>query len=169
MAKHHSSPDFSRLPNFLHRFQSKYLIGKRKIRLRKFTPKILFHTVLELVAGTNKEGYLNALLKSFDFKGSSEGTAPPSKGSLSKMRARISFKFFRDYFLKLIRRYEPYRLTFRGLRIYAGDGFELSLPRTKQILKAGFVGRAVSRYRDMYYPRMYLFHCYDVLSGAPRL
>lgn len=168
MAKHHSSPDFSRLPNFPKRFQSKYLIGKRTTRLRKFTPKSFFHTLLELVSGTNKEGYLHALLKSFDFEGQKGKILPPRKGSLSKKRARISFKFFRDYFFKLINQFEPYRLTFQGLRIYAGDGFELSLPRTKQILKAGFRGRSTSRYRETYYPRMYLFHCYDVLSGVTK-
>lgn len=99
MVKHHSSPDFSKLPNFPKTFQSKYLIGKRKTRIRKFTPKTLFHTLVELVAGTNKDGYVAALLKSFDFVGKKGPKAPPSKGSLSKIRARISYKFFRDFFL----------------------------------------------------------------------
>jgi hypothetical protein len=99
MAKHRSNTDFSRLPNFPRTFQSKYLIGKRKTRTRKFTPAILFHTLLELVAGTNKEGYVSALLKSFDFTGKNKNDAPATKGALCKIRARISFKFFRDFFL----------------------------------------------------------------------
>jgi hypothetical protein len=99
MAKHHSSPDLSRLPNFPQSFQSKYLIGKRKSRVRKFTPAILFHTLLELVSGTNREGYVSALLKSFDFNGRGRVDAPATKGSLSKIRARISHKFFMDFFL----------------------------------------------------------------------
>jgi hypothetical protein len=168
MAKHHSSPDFSRLPNFPKTFQSKYLIGKRKTRIRKFTPRILFRTLLELVAGTNRDGYVTALLKSFDFTKKKRFGVPPSKGSLSKVRARISYKFFRDFFFKLISQFEPDRLTFRGLRIYAIDGFEVSLPRTKEILKRHFRGRALSDHREMYYPRMYLGHCYDVLSGVTK-
>jgi hypothetical protein len=99
MAKHHSSTDLSRLPNFPRSFQSKYLIGKRKTRIRKFTPAILFHTLLELVSGTNKEGYVGALLKSFDFTSKNSVDAPATKGSLSKIRARVSHKFFRDFFL----------------------------------------------------------------------
>ena len=48
------------------------------------------------------------------------------------------------------------------------DGFEVSLPRSKGILKAHFYGRALSDHREMYYPRMYLTHCYDVLSGVSK-
>jgi hypothetical protein len=98
MAKHHSSPDFAKLPNFPKAFQSKYLIGRRKSRVRKFSPRLLFLTVLQLVSGTNKEGYTHALLKSFDFGGKKGLLQVPSKGSLSKMRARVSFKFFRNFF-----------------------------------------------------------------------
>jgi hypothetical protein len=166
MAKHHSCTDFSKLPNFSKTFQSKSLIGKRKTRSRKFTPKLLFHTVLELVAGTNKEGFASALLKSFDFRGKKGTSVPPTKGALSKIRARISFKFFRDHLFRLLLRFEPYRLMFQGLRIYAIDGFELTLPRSKGVLKANFCGRALSDNRETYYPRMYLTHCYDVLSGV---
>src|SRR5690349_8091655 len=107
MAKHHSSTDFPKLPNFPRTFHSKYLIGKRKTRIKKFTPKILFHTLLELVAGTNKDGYVAALLKSFDFVGKRGFKTPPSKGSLSKIRARISYKFFRTFFLSLFRNWSP--------------------------------------------------------------
>lgn len=71
-------------------------------------------------------------------------------------------------FFKLISRFDPYRRTFQGLRIYAIDGFEVSLPRSKWILKAHFRGRALSDHREMYYPRMYLTHCYDVLSGVSK-
>ena len=113
MAKHHSSPDFSRLPNFPQSFQSKYLIGKRKTRTRKFTPAILFHTLLELVAGTNKEGYVGALLKSFDFTGKGRIDAPATKGALSKVRSRVSFKFFRDFFLDLSYALSPLGLSFK--------------------------------------------------------
>lgn len=98
MPKHHSSPDFSKLPNFPQSFQSKYLIGKRKSRVREFTPRLLFLTLSQLVSGTNKEGYTHALLKSFGMGGKSGLRLPPTKGSLSKIRARVSFKFFRNFF-----------------------------------------------------------------------
>jgi hypothetical protein len=51
-----------------------------------------------------------------------------------------------------------------NLRVYAIDGIQLLLPRSKDILKHGYTGRAVSRYRDTYYPRMYLTAQYDVLN-----
>ena len=168
MSQVHGASWFSRLPNFPRSFQSKYLIGSRKSRTRQLNPKLLFQTMLELVAGTNGEGYLHALSKSFGFPSKSSALKIPTKSALCQRRARVSYKFFRDLFLKLIDRFEPYRKSFRGFRIYAIDGLELTLPRTQSVLKSKFRGRAVSSNREMYYPRMYLTHCYDVLSGTTK-
>lgn len=84
------------------------------------------------------------------------------------MRARVSFRFFADAFRKLLDRVEPHRRTFRGYRLYAMDGLELVLPREKDILDHGCVGRAVGQYRETHYPRMYVLHCYDVLSEVTK-
>lgn len=54
------------------------------------------------------------------------------------------------------------------MKIYAVDGLELHLPRTKDLKKRGYRGRAVSHYLDTYGLRMYLCHAYDVLSGVTK-
>ena len=54
------------------------------------------------------------------------------------------------------------------MKIYACDGWQVHLPRTDDIVNAGYSGRAVSKYRESYYPRMYLVHAYDVLSGVTK-
>lgn len=51
-----------------------------------------------------------------------------------------------------------------GLRIYAIDGQQLTLPRSKDIVAHGFNGRAVSHYRESWYPKGFLTHAYDVLG-----
>jgi hypothetical protein len=84
------------------------------------------------------------------------------------MRSRVSFRFFADAFKKLIGRAEVHRRTFRGYRLYGMDGLELVLPREKDILAHGCVGKAVGQYRETHYPRMYVLHCYDVLSEVTK-
>ena len=70
--------------------------------------------------------------------------------------------------LSLLQQLDASRLSFKGLRIYAMDGLQLILPRTEEIAKHGFNGRAVSRYRESYMPRGYFTHCYDVLTGITK-
>jgi hypothetical protein len=132
-------------------------------RHRKFSPLLFFHTIIELISGTNNEGYHHALIKAFI-----RPSLSPCKAALSKIRARISFEFFKDILVKLLSDYEPKRLTFHGMKIYACDGWQVHLPRTDDIVNAGYSGRAVSKYRESYYPRMYLVHAYDVLSGVTK-
>lgn len=118
--------------------------------------------MIQLVAGTNKQGYWHALLESF---GVSE---MPVKSALSQVRKRVRFTFFEDLLKELLQSVEKRRSQMGGLRIYAIDGVQLLLPRTAELIQAGFSGRAVSKYRDTYYPRMYLTHAFDVLSGITR-
>jgi hypothetical protein len=87
---------------------------------------------------------------------------------LSKLRAKISFVLFRDIFEGLILKFEPKRILLKGLRVYATDGLQLTLPRAEKVIELGYTGRAVSKYRESYLPRMYLTHCYDVLSGVTK-
>lgn len=63
-------------------------------------------------------------------------------------------------------RYE--RRTFNGFYIYASDGFETEIPRSDDILKQGFAGRRVGKYRQTHYPRLYMVHTYDVLSRTTK-
>ncbi len=60
------------------------------------------------------------------------------------------------------------RRQFKGLRIYAIDGQQLTLPRTADIVNQGFHGRAVSHYRESYLPKAYFTHCYDLLSSITK-
>jgi len=120
--------------------------------------------MLKLVSGKNNEGYQHALAYCFDEK----SLKIPTKSALSQFRKRISFRFFRDALIKLIQQIDQNRILFRGYRIYATDGFEAVLPRTKDVLDYEFVGKAVGSYRETYYPRMYISHCYDVLSKTTK-
>lgn len=85
------------------------------------------------------------------------------------MRKRVSFTFFKAVFDHLLFQFEPHRQTYRGLRLYGVDGFQVHLPRTKDIVENGcYTGRSTSKYSESYTPRMYLSHCYDLLSGVTK-
>ena len=112
------------------------------------------------------EGYPNALLKVFEKKFGILKT--PSGVALCKFRQRISYKFFEEIFKKLIANFDQYRPTFRGLKIYAIDGKEFLIPRSEDILNEGYSGRAVSKYYDTHYAKMYVVHAYDVLSKTSK-
>ncbi len=60
------------------------------------------------------------------------------------------------------------RHKYHGLYIYAIDGFETEIPRSDDILKAGYSGRSLGSIRQTYYPRMYMGHCYDVINGLTK-
>jgi hypothetical protein len=92
----------------------------------------------------------------------------PNKSSLCKMRARVSWLFFKDQFERLIAKADPHRKSWLGLKIYAIDGQMLTLPRSEEIIAAGFNGRAVSKFRESYMPKGFLTHCYDVVSGVSK-
>ncbi len=55
-----------------------------------------------------------------------------------------------------------------GLFVYAIDGQQHILRRTKDIVASGFNGRAIGQYKESYLPRGYLTHVYDVLNGISR-
>jgi len=122
--------------------------------------------MVALIGGANQEGYSHALMKVWSGKLGLENM--PAKSALCRMRKRISFLFFKDQFERLIKKADPHRATWLGLRIYAIDGQMLTLPRSKEIADAGFTGRAVSKYRESYYPKGFLTHSYDVLTGVTK-
>ncbi len=92
----------------------------------------------------------------------------PVKSSLSKIRQSISYLFFKDIFESLITDYEPLRKTFHGFYIYAIDGDQLALPRSKDLLKEGYCGYPCPNEMETHFLRMYLSHAYDVLSGVTK-
>lgn len=145
-------------------FQAKYLIGKKKTRSRIFTPKNLFLTLSELVSGANKNGYTAAILHSLGQV--IKFSDLPVKSALSQIRSRISFKFFKDKFIEQNERSKAKLKTWNGLHVYAIDGIQLTLPFTDSIIKAGYSGRKVSKYRESYMPKMFVTAAYDVISGT---
>ncbi len=116
--------------------------------------------MIYLCSGKNKEGYLHALMKSFDLE------CMPAKGSLSKYRQKISSLFFKDILNELLTSFK--RPTWKGYHIYATDGFELSLPNAGDIRQVGYKGRRLKtksgQTGETYYPHMYTVQTYDVLS-----
>lgn len=125
---------------------------------------MFFETIIRLVSGKNREGYLFALLSVF---GSHEGVVP-SKAALCLFRKRISFRFFRDLLFGHLKRADSLRRTFNGYFVYATDGFETEIPRSDEILAAGYSGRSLGSIRQTYYPRLYISHCWDVLNGITK-
>lgn len=153
------------LPNV---FQNKFLIGieEDKTRTRKFTAHRFFLTVIQLVAGCNGEGAWTALIRSLYV---AEGTAMPGPSAFCAFRQKISYLFFKDCFEKLINKAEDQCVaTFGGLRIFAIDGQQWMLPRTKDIVAQGFNGRQIGPYQETYMPRGYLVHLYDVVTGISK-
>lgn len=155
------APSYLKLANLPRHFHPKHLIGSKTTRNRRFTPARFFQTLVSLISGSNSEGYLQALIGTF---GEKKIDSLPTKGALTQMRKRISYRFFQEQLDRLLKRFHNHRRTWRGLCVYATDGWELEIPRSKELWKAGYRGRAVSSQRDTYYLRMYLTHCYDVLS-----
>jgi len=122
--------------------------------------------MITLIGGANSEGYSHALMKVWSGKLGLENM--PAKSALCRMRKRISYLFFKDQFEKLIKKADEHRATYLGLIIYAIDGQMLTLPRSKEIADAGFTGRAVKKLRESHYPKGFLTHTYDVLTGVSK-
>jgi len=119
------------------------------------------------VAGANGEGFTHALTRAF--AAFSKDHQRVSKGALSQARAKISFHFFRDALYNLLDGLDSKRQPkFHGLHVYAIDGQQLTLPRTKDIIANGFNGRATSRHKESYMPKGYLTHAYDVIHGVTK-
>jgi hypothetical protein len=154
------------LPSFDNKFNKKFIVGSEKTRCRKFDPQSFFLTIVHLVSGRNSEGYFHALSWTWDIF--SDLVNAPVKSALTKMRSRISFDFFKSEVDSLLDDYEPHRRTWRGLRVYATDGDQYELPRSKDLLQKGFVGIACKGNKETHYPFLYVTHCYDVLGGVTK-
>lgn len=144
--------------------ENHFINAKQKRRSRKFNPENLFLTLSELICGTNGDGYsiaiMNALSRVFRVKDL------PHKSALSQYRKQISFEFFKDFFLDINERSNKLRKTWNGLYVYAVDGLQLTLPRSQDIIGAGYSGRKVSKYLESYMPKMFSTMTYDILNGT---
>jgi len=120
--------------------------------------------MIELVAGKNREGYTATLLAVFR----RHAKVMPSKAAFSLFRKRISFRFFRDLLFAHLHAHDNARQKYHGLFVYAIDGFETEIPRSNEILKAGYSGRSLGSIRQTYYPRLYMGHCFDVINGVTK-
>ena len=119
---------------------------------------------MQLIGGANGEGYDHALVRAFG----ENAKNTPRKSSLCKMRKRISYLFFQDILFRLLKQLDRYAKTYLGLRIYSIDGQMWSLPRSEEIGETGYSGRAIGKHRESYYPKGFLTHAYDVLSGTTK-
>lgn len=149
------------LPDF---FQEQHFIEATSHRSRKFNPQNLFRTLSELVCSTNSNGYNIAILNALSKEMSLDKL--PSKSALCQYRQKISSDFFKDFFWDINERSQRLRKTWNGLYVYAIDGIQLTLPRSEDIVKAGYSGRKVSKYRESYMPKLFATMVYDVLSGT---
>jgi hypothetical protein len=92
----------------------------------------------------------------------------PFKSALSKVRGRVSFTLFRDEYDSLIDGYESDRKTWRGLKVFGTDGDQYSLPASEDVVNAGYKGYPCKDGMETHYPRMYVVHCCDLISGVSR-
>jgi hypothetical protein len=157
------SPDIilSLLPE---KIQTKYLLKNKKTRTRLFTPRLFFESLICLVAGKNKEGYISTLLRTFR----QHGSVVPSSAAFCKIRKRVSWKFFHDLLFLFLNKVRDDRGKYHGFYVYATDGFETEIPRSNDVLKAGYSGRSLGSIRQTYYPRMYMVHTWDVINGITK-
>lgn len=158
------SPPQNNVLELPQKFQEQHFLNATLHRTRTFTPQNLFLTLSELVCSTNNNGYTTAILKALSKERPIEEL--PCKSALSQYRQKISFEFFKDFFRDINERSDRFRKTWNGLYLYAIDGLQLTLPRSKDIVDAGYNGRQVSKYRESYMPKLFLTAAYDVLSGT---
>ncbi len=92
-------------------------------------------------------------------------TRTPAKSSLSEARNKVSYQFFKDLFEADLERLQPHRKKFRGFYLYAVDGDDLNLPRSKDLLEKGYKGFPYSKEFETHYPKMYTVFAYDILNG----
>lgn len=134
------------------------------MRHRKFDPNTFFHSIIDLsISDHSYNGSLNEVWATFK-----NVKDAPFKSALSKIRTRICFSFFRDKLETLLTSYEPLRKTWRGLRIYATDGDQYQLPASQDVLAAGYRGYPCEDGKETHYPRMYVVHCCDMITGVTK-
>jgi hypothetical protein len=124
---------------------------------------MLFLSVLHLAAGTNREGSLFALERSWRLCGFS-AKQTPDKSALSRYRENVKSDFFQDIFQADLTQHSSSRKTFRGFYIYAIDGDHLDLPCSEGVLGEGYRGASISKREETHYPKMYTAQAVDMVN-----
>lgn len=152
------------MPSFDKKFNKNHLIGSNETRHRKFDPETFFHSIVDLsISDRNYAGTLNEVWYTLR-----NITDVPYGSALSQFRERVSFSFFREKFESLINSYEPHRKTWRRLRVYATDADQYSLPASDDVISGGYRGYPCKDGNETHYPRMYVVHCVDAISGVTK-
>lgn len=131
-------------------------------RIRSFTAENFFRVMIILVSGSNRDGAERALNEVFGF---ADKLRVPTRAAFCKFRSKISWKWFRDCFSSLFSQTNHLRQRWYGMYIYAIDGKQIQVPRTKDLMAKKFSGKKTSKYQESYMPKAYLTALYDVLSG----
>lgn len=119
--------------------------------------------MLHLVAGGNRCGYFTALLQAFTLE---QERSTPSATAFSQLRQKISYRFFKTAFERIVDRCQRRSKQWKNLQVVAIDGMQLTLPRREDLVKRKFSGRKTSKYSESYMPRGYMTLAFDVLSGV---
>jgi hypothetical protein len=122
--------------------------------------------MINLVGGTNFEGYDIALQKSFDFLEYDDAIIP-SKSAFCQFRQTVSYEFFRDQYTDLIKQNEHNRPKYKGFKISAVDGDQYYLPRTDDLESNEYKGHSCENSRETYYLKMYVSLVVDCITGVP--
>lgn len=134
-------------------------------RQRKFTPENFFVSILHLVSGANKEGYLHALARTWR-KCGLELDDTPAKSSLSEFRKKVSFQFFEEIYRKDLTKIDAQRKKLRGFYVYAADGDHLDIAPSAPLLESGYRGYPTKHNRrETHYLKIYTAQVYDVING----
>lgn len=145
-------------------FQSKFATDpERAFRRGKITRSVFLETMVNLVVGTNLSGMAIALMNVFAV---SQKQLPVWASSFCRARKRVHLSWFMELFQSLLVHCEKEFATFDGLRVFAIDGQQMQLQRTKDIVKQGYNGRCVGPYKETYLPRGFLVAVYDVINGV---
>jgi hypothetical protein len=122
-------------------------------------------TMVRLVGHNGGEGAEQALTKVFDCNLERDA---PHRSSFCRHRQNLDWRYFHDLFYRLLKSVENHRTTFNGLRCYAIDGQQLTLPRTRDLRMNGLNGRFLDDDMETYMLKGYWSHCYDLLTGVSK-
>ncbi len=132
-------------------FDRKFRIDPSKKPIKRdFTTKSFFLTMLYLVGDAGASSYALSLLKSFT---TFHKRSLPTKAALTSLRSQVSYQFFQSAFERLTTLFRFNRRLWKDLQVVAIDGMQLTLPRSKDLVKRGFSGRKTSQYSESYMPK----------------
>lgn len=121
--------------------------------------------MLHLVSSANGEGYFHALGRTWSKCGFSVDETP-AKSSFCEFREKVSYKFFEDIFRQDLNAIDLSRKKLRGFYVYAGDGDQLDIAPSADLISQGFRGYHVrGTKKETHYLKIYTAQIYDVVNG----